>query len=831
MTISCLLRCSLLANDPGHEKLRTNVALGKTYVFNKSTQTTAFTPNYGHSMDEADAIQLTDGKYSDTDGGDKNLFWTQKTTVGWWRQPVVIFTIDLEQVEPISGLSYSTAGQPGNLAWPVAISMFLSYNGAEFYYVGNVVHLSAKRGAPKDEGYSTHRYIADNLATKGRYVRLVIRAGAGGGTFCDEIEVYHGPASLLEQNREAKPLTQVKDMEALSLGLLTDAGARMRMRYDLAVMRKRVEASELASNEKAALLQRLDVLAPQINTFPKINEKGFRATVPLNGLHTQILRINAPLLRHRDLPPLLIWQNNQWDPLEPLQAPNERHAPLSKIKVAMMNNEYRSAAFNLTNTTDRPQVATIRIEELPGGTNPDYVTVHQVEFVDTLERKVIADPLTLAPKTDDGYVIDLPSGLTRQVWLSIHPQDLKPKTYSGRVSIHMNPLGRSGKIQFTLRLSPIRFPKQPTLSLYMWDYAHGGQFGEATDAAIADMRTHYLDSAWGNDDVVPSVKPSDVDDEGNLLTAPDFSSFDDWIKLWQGQGIRHYLIGFHGSRKDFAGKRIGTPAVQRAVSQWATAWADHNQTLGLKPGQVAVNISDEPRKPEDAQRIVLWAKAIKAGTSDILIFIDPAKPVAEWHADARDMLAISDILCPHLSGYSETLPQSGAIYDSLQALGKKFWFYSYNAPATLMDPYDYYRLHAWYSWKYGATGVGFRYYYSYGGSSAWNPYLAMRTSFTPVYISDTDVTSGKHWEAVREGIEDYEYLCMLRDRIAQLQANRKAAAEVAQAQKVLSDALQQVVPGDYSQKKASQWGTEEDRSVADMARLEILEALERLRDY
>ena len=112
-----------------------------------------------------------------------------------------------------------------------------------------------------------------------------------------------------------------------------------------------------------------------------------------------------------------------------------------------------------------------------------------------------------------------------------------------------------------------------------------------------------------------------------------------------------------------------------------------------------------------------------------------------------------------------------------------------------MDRYGYNRLSAWYCFKYGATGNRF---WCHGGArSAWNVYGVSHGGASVLsIISETDVTTGKHWEVVREGIEDYEYLCMLRDRIEQLGAETAAVAE---AEEVLSGAFHQVIPGDFSQ--------------------------------
>ena len=53
------------------------------------------------------------------------------------------------------------------------------------------------------------------------------------------------------------------------------------------------------------------------------------------------------------------------------------------LDVAMMNNEYRSAAFNLSNATASPVRIRLRVEGLPGGVDPPYVRVYEVPFTDT----------------------------------------------------------------------------------------------------------------------------------------------------------------------------------------------------------------------------------------------------------------------------------------------------------------------------------------------------------------------------------------------------------------------------------------------------------------
>ena len=52
---------------------------------------------------------------------------------------------------------------------------------------------------------------------------------------------------------------------------------------------------------------------------------------------------------------------------------------------------------------------------LPGGTNPGYVTVHEVLFTDTKDRVPIAAALPEAKRTGGGYQVGVPAGCSRQV--------------------------------------------------------------------------------------------------------------------------------------------------------------------------------------------------------------------------------------------------------------------------------------------------------------------------------------------------------------------------------------------------------------------------------
>ena len=109
-----------------------NVALGKTATFDS-------VPNLPSCSDPGDARQLTDGRHEE---GCRPA----KGAVGWRRSRVPIqITFDLEQPEPISGVSFRTSGGESGRYWPNAIHVLVSDDGETFHSAGDLLGLSHRR--------------------------------------------------------------------------------------------------------------------------------------------------------------------------------------------------------------------------------------------------------------------------------------------------------------------------------------------------------------------------------------------------------------------------------------------------------------------------------------------------------------------------------------------------------------------------------------------------------------------------------------------------------------------------------------------------------------
>ena len=179
-------------------------------------------------------------------------------------------------------------------------------------------------------------------------------------------------------------------------------------------------------------------------------------------------------------------------------------------------------------------------------------------------------------------------------------------------------------------------------------------------------------------------------------------------------------------------------------------------------------------------------------------------------------------MCPDRNSFLRGNEAYRDFYRNQRAAGKNLEFYSPLGPTRLLDPHAHYRLSAWSAWREGATAISFWAFSDNGGSSSWNEYVAPRTDYSPLFLDPSSVVSSKKMAALREGVEDFEYLRMLSEAIVAAQNQGADATLIAAAQNLLTTSPDTVlVPAGT----LTAWQSALDRSVADRQRLAILDAL------
>ncbi|MBX7257320.1 MAG: hypothetical protein K1Y02_13230 [Candidatus Hydrogenedentes bacterium] len=780
-----------------------NLAKGAAYTLSP-------TPNYEHCTDSGDATQLTDGVYTE------GHFWTQPSTVGWTGAGQATINIDLGAEKPIRGISFNTAAGVAGVTWPRAIFIFVAGEDKQYRWIGDLAALSAKPDSSLQGGYAVHKFTTDKLRIHGRYVGLVVVNEPF--TFVDEIEVAGGEEEWLSSPVEGEAIA---DLSEFVQRINVHTCVQRRLREDVDSVRKASKANGVPADVADAVSKELDAIAAEQAGAAPVYPAAFKAILPLTPLHARVFQCQAKLWSAKGLKPVQIWQTGLWEPLDLFAEPPMEAEPL--VDVWMMNNEYRAGSFNITNTTTEDMEVTLRFEGLPGGAVPAYVTVHEVAWTDTRTGFPVAAALPLAEKKDDGYVIHVPSGMTRQVWLTFHPTDLEATVHSGTIALNAG--ATTQFLPVRLQVYPVRFPEKPRLHFGGWDYTDRPSMYGVTEAMrdefIADLKEHFVDSPWASPGTLAA---GEFDASGAYVKTPDTAYCDAWLDRWAGAG--QYCV-FAAVSNKLGGFEMGTAPFDAAVKQWITFWANHFRERGLKPEQLAILLVDEPQSPEQDAVIAAWAKPIREAATGVRVWEDPiyddiTVANAAW-------LPFCDVLCPNRPSFLNAKQDFRDFFVEQHNKGVALDFYSCSGPARLLDPYTYHRLQAWTCWQYGAKSTYFWAFGDTGGGDSWNEYGAKGNGYAMSFVSPEGVTDGKHMEACRESIEDYEYLAMLKDAADDAAARGVDAAKVDAARTLLTDLPARVCAA-YEQNRGLWWkDSDADRSVADKARKELLDALVSLR--
>ncbi len=779
-----------------------NLALGKPYQLKPA-------PNYRYCTDQGDRTQLTDGQYV------SGYFWTQPGTVGWSGQAPILITLDLGKAEPIGGLSFNTAAGVAGVNWPTAIFVLVSNDSQQWHLAGDLVPLSLKTAAPPASGYALYRYQTRELATHGRFVKLVV-VPSGSYAFVDEIEVYRGSDELL-----TRPLTgpTITDVQSFYVQTRIDACLRRRLSSDLEAVTETLHPIGRAHKVAESLKTELKSIAEAIPATKIASPEDFTTIFPINDLHRRIFAVQAGIWRALGLAGIVVWQNNRWDMLSPTAAPIKGKVA---IDVTMMGNEYRSAAFNLSNAGETEAAVTLVLEGLPGGMNPGWITVHEVPFTDTQSGVPVAAALPVVPQLAGQFGLRIPAGLTRQVWLTFHPETVPAGKHSGQILIQSAGM-ENQTIPIHLSLAPLRFPDQPTLHLGGWDYTDRERIYEVTPQNRGDfiryLREHFVDSPWAQGAVLARGQ---YDAGGRMTEPPSPAEFRTWLDRWP-HARNYYVFVSVGER--FAGFQMGTPAFRRAVTDWINWWAGQLKQWHVPPHELGLLLVDEPHSREQDRIIVEYAKVIRAAQPDVVIWEDPTWP--DPTQATPELFELSDVLCPNLPMWISRGQSFADFYVQQRQAGRRLWFYSCSGPGRLLDPYSYHRMQPWFCWKYGAEGAGYWAFGDSNGASSWNEYASQVGAYTPLFLDRNSVTSGKHFEAIREGVEDFEYLCLLRKRVEALERQGVQNGALKAARTLLNSAADRVTGG-MTSATLIYWKAPKNRSVADQVRGEILEALMRL---
>ncbi len=783
-----------------------NLALKRPY-------TMSVMPLYSLTKDDGDKVQLTDGKFT------KGHFWTQKSSLGWTKQTDIKVTVDLGKVQPIKGFMFSgVADTTPDSPFPYQINIFTSLDNKSWYYTGELIANSYKEFGKPGAVRKLYRAASMNMPTKGRYVCFQMKLiPTKRHLFADELMIFKGDDALL-----AKEPAGIKADSLVEIFNSFQLADHFRQDADYIIS----NAANVPAAQKQKLIAAADEILKNPAVFKRPADKDFIPMLPLHKEQEKIFALNNIVLKANGYTQPMFWQNNRWENLHPVALPPKGSTPAA-VKVDMMAGEVRSESINLLNPTDKVLEYKVSVEGMPASAK---LNCREVLFMDTKQLQYVAD--ALKDGQGSSVTVKIYPGMSRQIWFTFVKPDLKPGVYKATVKATAEN-APTVTIPLELAISTVKFPARPRMHIGGWEYlGHGAWYGNrgSFNSNRKFLDTIYLDSPAAKRSMFPTG--AKYDKTGKLLNPDKLNTtrFDNWIKLYPD--ARYFTMGPGSRGKPYWGPfKFGTKEFERAFTEYLQAFAKHIRKKGLKPSQIVFHCVDETRNHEYDRVLIGWAKIIKKAVPEFRtyanpIYGDPTKALPE-------LFEVCDIICPNLQ-YTACNKKAWDFYRNLGKKGKELWWYSCGGPSRLLDPVYYYRAQAWQSFDIGGCGS---FFWAFGSASGqtWYPYVQKSFDYSPYYVSATDVMAAKQSEGIMEGVLDYEYLAMLKDRVAELKKAGKKSKDIDAAEKLLVSGPKRVrdayIKDSYRFKQLSQsvkFTSKNDRSVPDKVRLEVLRMLEKL---
>jgi len=512
--------------------------------------------------------------------------------------------------------------------------------------------------------------------------------------------------------------------------------------------------------------------------------------------------------------PVDIWQVN---PLVKVFRENTPQKQLTSIRTDAAGNEYEPIQLAIRG---RKPLRNIRVDVTPlrcDGRSLPPVQVHRVGYVpvdvpSAYYQSKLPAWYRLIPRGTaraDGWAgewpdplppctpFDLPADQTQPIWLTVHaPAGTPAGMYRGQVTIRADG-GVTERIPLTVNVWPFELPARPSLRV-IYDLRRGPGQNPFGDGSIAELRKWY--ELLARHRVSPGLLPPPKFTYADGKVEMDTTEFDaaariclDELKMNVFYSANlFYAFGWAYKPRPLFGHQAFTDEYTRAFKTCYRAYLDHLKKRGWYDKLVNY-ISDEPHFSHE--HVVEQMKQI----CNLAHSVDPNVPLysSTWrHVPAwnghLDIWGVGQYGCFAVEEMKRRL-----------ADGERLWITT-DGQQALDTPYlATERLLPYYCFKYGADG------YEFWGVSwwtydpwdrAWHKFISQSADGKDRYwvrypngdgylcypgdrVGVDGPVSSIRLAQAREGIEDYEYLCVLRELIkrgrGKLQADAINAAQTA----------------------------------------------------
>jgi hypothetical protein len=380
--------------------------------------------------------------------------------------------------------------------------------------------------------------------------------------------------------------------------------------------------------------------------------------------------------------------------------------------------------------------------------------------------------------------VSIEKGYCKAIYLTVKiPRDAEAGDYEGAVNIKTEKGDKS--LPLHLMVYPLTLPDERHLMVTEWystsdfkkfhdiDTQDSEQFYEMLRVYAQNMAEHRQNVFRVSIDLITSKQ------QANGKLEFDFSRFDNWADIFWNTGRMNLLETGFAARfgeggwssreivlRDFHVQKESTNQVitipgKEFLAQFLPTFEEHLRQKGWLEKTV-FHIADEPSN----HNVMDWR-----GASEYVHRYAPSlrRIDAIETAHCFDRLEIWVPKLDYLANWHD-------VYKKAQSQGYELWFYtvgifqSGSYPNKTVDvPLIESRILHWLNYRFGLKG------YLHWGFNRWtdDPFTAPgrhRGDGWHVYPKKDGLINSLRWEQMRNGIQDYEYLWMLEDKIRMMKS-------------------------------------------------------------
>lgn len=468
----------------------------------------------------------------------------------------------------------------------------------------------------------------------------------------------------------------------------------------------------------------------------------------------------------------------------------------SAVRIDAVRNEYESGQFVVA-ASEKIEKLTVRVGDVRGPDGPKpRLSANFVGYVsikhgtkDTPDEHLVAKaPVDLPDPLLESRSVSVQAGRNQPIWLTVYvPKTAKTGEYTASVEVTADGARQCVPVEITVY--PATLPDDRTLFLTNWfnpgniASAHGLEVWSETCWKMLEPYARIMADHRQNVVITPIMELIKGHDDGKGNLTFDFSRLERWVALFTKAGAVGYIEGGHlGGR-----------------SQWeAPDFNAHWPTIFLPDGSVRQNPSVMVTSEEYRKFLSVFLPALQKhleenGLLDIYfqhlcdepipVNAESYKKLSSYVREYAPKLKIIDAcMCSELVGALDVwVPQPPhyekdiEFFRARQGSGDQVWFYTCLSPkGKYMNRFIDYplldvRLLHWVNFKYGLTG------YLHWGLNYWkssDPFGYLEPdwgggAFLPpgdshiIYPGKRGPISSIRFEAVRDGVEDFELLKLL----------------------------------------------------------------------